>query len=460
MSRFNSLAFRLFATAAIWFLVFLPTAGIVIIQMYRKQAETSFDGRVVRTLLSILNDTIETGGNEPGQPKNVVEPLYMDAESGWYWQIKPLDVSPTRPGRILGSASLGSENLTILLDKTTAREKHTVWGYTVDPRGLKLRQAETMLLVGEGDEVQRYAIMVTGKIAEVEVDVRNFVRRLIAAFAAAGAGLLVVTLLQIRFILYPLRRVEKGLNDIRTGKSIRLAGIVPSEITSLQEEMNALLKSNEDVIERARTQVGNLAHGLKTPIAVLVNEARDHNSPLSAKVVEQTTLMRDQVQHYLDRARMAARVGVIGRVTEIEPVATSIARALERIHRDKDLLFDIICDPSVKFQGEKQDLEEMLGNLLDNASKWTKTEVRLTATVEDVKGTKLVAITVEDDGPGLTDEQLAEPIQRGRRLDETKPGSGLGQSIVADLAHSYHGTFTLARSPLGGLAATLRLPSA
>ncbi len=460
MSKFNSLAFRLFATAAIWFLVFLPTAGAVIIQMYRKQAETAFDGRIVRTLLSIVSDTIETGGNEPGQPKNVVEPLYIDAESGWYWQIKPLDVSPTRPGRLLGSASLGNESLTVLLDKTTAREKQNVWGYTIDPRGLKLRQAETMLLVGEGDEVQRYAITVTGKVAEVEVDVRNFVRRLIAAFAAAGAGLLVVTLLQIRFILYPLKRVEKGLNDIRTGKATRLAGIVPSEITSLQEEMNALLKSNEDVIDRARTQVGNLAHGLKTPLAVLVNEARDDGSPLAAKVVEQTTLMRDQVQHYLDRARMAARVGVIGRVTEIEPVANAIARALERIHRDKDLLFNITCEPGAKFQGEKQDLEEMLGNLLDNASKWTKSEVRLTTHADEIGGVKMVAITVEDNGPGLTDDQLAAPVERGRRLDETKPGSGLGHSIVADLAHSYRGTFSLARSDLGGLAATLRLPSA
>ncbi len=458
MRKLNSLAFRLFATAAIWFLVFLPTAGIVIIQMYRTQAETAFDGRIARTLLSIVNDTIETGGNEPGQPKNVVEPLYTDAESGWYWQIKPLDVSPTRPGRILLSNSLGNESLPILLDKTTAREKQTKWGYAVDPRGEKLRQAETMLLIGEGDEVQRYAISVTGKVAEVDVDVRNFVRRLVAAFAAAGAGLLVVTLIQIRFILYPLRRVEKGLNDIRTGKSTRLAGVVPTEITSLQEEMNALLKSNEDVIERARTQVGNLAHGLKTPIAVLVNEARDESSPLAAKVVEQTTLMRDQVQHYLDRARMAARVGVIGRVTDIEPVATSIARALERIHRDKDLLFDITCEPSAKFQGEKQDLEEMLGNLLDNAAKWTATEVRLTAKVD--QSSKTVAITVEDDGPGLTAEQLSSPIQRGRRLDETKPGSGLGHSIVADLAHSYRGRLTLDKSPLGGLAATLTLPSA
>ncbi len=460
MSKFNSLAFRLFATAAIWFLVFLPTAGVVIIQMYRKQAETSFDGRIVRTLLSILNDTIETGGNEPGQPKNVVEPLYIDAESGWYWQIKPLDVSPSRPGRLIGSNSLGNENLPVLLDKTTARERQTVWGYTLDARGLKLRQAETMLLIGEGDEVQRYAITVTGKVAEVEVDVRNFERRLIAAFAAAGAGLLVVTLLQIRFILYPLRRVEKGLNAIRTGKATRLAGIVPSEITSLQEEMNALLKSNEDVIERARTQVGNLAHGLKTPIAVLVNEARDDSSPLASKVVEQTTLMRDQVQHYLDRARMAARVGVIGRVTEIEPVANAIARALERIHRDKDLLFDITCDADVKFQGEKQDLEEMLGNLLDNAAKWTASEVRLTAHLQDYPRSRIVVIKVEDDGPGLTDEQLKAPVERGRRLDETKPGSGLGHSIVADLVHSYHGTFTLARSELGGLAVTLHLPAA
>jgi signal transduction histidine kinase len=168
---------------------------------------------------------------------------------------------------------------------------------------------------------------------------------------------------------------------------------------------------------------------------------------------------------------MAARIGVIGRITEVRPVGESIIRALERIHRDKQLDFSIDCPAGARFQGERQDLEEMLGNLLDNASKWARTKVSLLAS--PMAGTpngavaanaatlgQWLEIRVDDDGPGLTPEQLAEPIIRGRRLDETKPGSGLGHSIVADLAHSYGGKFVLCPSELGGLSARLTLPLA
>jgi signal transduction histidine kinase len=159
---------------------------------------------------------------------------------------------------------------------------------------------------------------------------------------------------------------------------------------------------------------------------------------------------------------MAARIGVIGRVTEVRPVTESIIRALERIYRDKHLTFSLECPPGVRFQGERQDLEEMLGNLLDNASKWARSKVAFVAVAalrED--GEKhWLEIKVDDDGPGLTPEQLADPIARGRRLDETKPGSGLGHSIVADLACSYGGALDLARSDLGGLSARLTIPLA
>ena len=147
---------------------------------------------------------------------------------------------------------------------------------------------------------------------------------------------------------------------------------------------------------------------------------------------------------------MAARIGVIGRVTEVRPVSESIMRALERIYRDKDLTYSLDCPPGDRFQGERQDLEEMLGNLLDNASKWARSRVSLAAhrcrRPQATRSGHWLEIRVEDDGPGLTAEQIAEPIMRGRRLDETKPGSGLGHSIVADLAHSYSGKLELARS--------------
>jgi signal transduction histidine kinase len=175
--------------------------------------------------------------------------------------------------------------------------------------------------------------------------------------------------------------------------------------------------------------------------------------------------MTTQVNLYLDRARMAARIGVIGRVTEVRPVSESIVRALERIYRDKDLTYSLDCPYGTRFQGERQDLEEMLGNLLDNASKWARSRVSLvTSTTFHTAGNgatgNWLEIRVDDDGPGLTADQIAEPIARGRRLDETKPGSGLGHSIVADLAYCYSGKFELARSESGGLSARLTLPLA
>ncbi len=464
MTRLNSLAFRLFATTAAWSLAVLPVAGFIIYQLYKKQVDAAFDQRIRFAMTVILADSIDHGGTEPGQPKDIGEALFEFPQSGWYWQIKPLDVSPERPARSLVSTSLGSETLTLLSDATKLTDREVNWGYVMGPLNQRLRQAETVHAFGEGEQTQRYSIAVAGKTDEIDVTVGEFLTRLVSALALVGAGLLMVTLFQVRFGLYPLRKVEQGLADIRSGKVTRLEGDLPMEIVSLQAELNALLKSNEDVIERARTQVGNLAHGLKTPLAVLMNEAADDKSALASKVSEQTKIMRDQVQHYLDRARMAARAGVIGRVTEVQGVADGIARALTRIYRDKDLSFTITCDDDAKFQGERQDLEEMLGNLLDNAAKWAGCEVRLTAkSVDEGQGksaVKMLCITVEDDGPGLTGAQLEQPIQRGRRLDETKPGSGLGHSIVADLAHSYRGKFKLAKSELGGLSATLTLPAA
>ncbi len=462
---FNSLAFRLFATAAAWTMFVLPLAGLLIYRLYSQEIEGAFDRRIGVLLTVILSDSIDHGGPEPGQPKDVGEILFEVTHSGWYWQIKPIDVSPERPARTLVSASLASESLASLSSlKPSADDRDVRWGYIKGPLGQSLRVAETVHLFGEGDEAQRYTIAVAGTVAEPQTSLGLFRTRLIASLALAGLGLLAVTLFQVRFGLYPLQRVEKGLAAIRSGDATRLDGHLPDEIVSLQDELNALLKSNQDIIERARTQVGNLAHGLKTPLAVLMNEAHDEKTPLAAKVNEQVVIMRDQVNHYLDRARVAARSGAIGRVTEVKQVGDAIVRALSRIYRDKGLSFEVLADETARFQGERQDLEEMLGNLLDNASKWSHTRVRLTADIvtegSGRSATRQLRIVVEDDGPGLTDGQLTEPVQRGRRLDETKPGSGLGHSIVADMAQSYRGTFSLAKSDLGGLAAILLLPSA
>jgi len=222
--------------------------------------------------------------------------------------------------------------------------------------------------------------------------------------------------------------------------------------------LNALIQSNREIVDRARTHVGNLAHALKTPLTVISNEARAHEGPLSSKVIEQTQIMRTQITHHLDRARVAARSSVIGDITDVDGVLQALKRTLDRLYEERGLDVEVASIPGLKFQGEKQDFEEMVGNLLDNACKWARSRVR--AEAQPGKGAARFTVIVDDDGPGLTEAELAKGVRRGQRLDETKPGSGLGLSIVADLAHLYKGRFELEPSPEGGLRARLELPAA
>jgi signal transduction histidine kinase len=313
--------------------------------------------------------------------------------------------------------------------------------------------------VERGDNAPKYSIIVAGPVDWLESRVANFLTRLAIALFLTGLGLVTVTLFQVRFGLLPLRRIEQGLADVRSGKAEKLEGELPAEIEPLQQELNALIASNQEIIDRARTQVGNLAHALKTPLAVITNEAREDKGPLGTKVAEQAEIMRDQVSHYLDRARVAARIGVIGRATPVLDVLEPLTRALERIHRDRAIALTLQCPSDLRFAGERQDLEEILGNLCDNACKWARSSVSVTA--QAAAGRKgRIAIAIEDDGPGLTPEQRARIGKRGVRLDESKPGSGLGLSIVTDLVQSYRGSLSLDQSARGGLRVDLDLPSA
>lgn len=458
--RFNSLAFRLFATSAAWTMIVLPLAGIIIFQLYRDDVQASFDGRIEKLVNAIAVDSLSSGGPQPVTPANRYEPLFEETHSGWYWQIRPLDAESNR----LVSASLATAQLPSPMEENVEPDANGArWMNAPGPVGETLRMVELIDTNNHIEGGDRYSVVVAGPVDWLESRNANFLTRLTIALALSGLGLVAVTLAQIRFGLLPLRKIEHGLADIRSGKSQRLEGELPAEIEPLQSELNALLRSNLDIVERARTQVGNLAHALKTPLAVITNEARDDKSQLGTKVAEQAALMRDQVAHYLDRARMAARVAVIGRVTDVEEVTGPLVRTLERIHSDRGIEIFVKVAGNPRFQGERHDLEEMLGNLLDNACKWGKSQVHLTARYQAAKsrtGRPQLLIEVEDDGPGLTPEQRKRIGKRGLRLDETKPGSGLGLSIVTELVQLYHGEFSLDQSDHGGLKVRLHLPSA
>lgn len=458
--RFNSLAFRLFATSAAWTLIVLPIAGFIIYSLYREDVQASFDAQLKKLATAIAIDSMSANRDKPEAPTNRYEPLFEVTQSGWYWQIKPLD-DATAPNLV--SASLATAQLPSPFErKFPTDESGTRWMNIAGPNDEPTRIVELVDSLDHEPGKPRYSIIVAGPLDWLEALVANFRNRLAVALTLAGLGLVAVTLFQVRFGLLPLKRVEQGLADVRSGKAEALEGVLPAEIAPLQTELNALIRSNQDIVERARTQVGNLAHALKTPLAVILNEAREETSPLAAKVSEQAEVMRHSITLYLDRARMAARVGVIGRVTDVGEVCGPMVRALERINRDRGIVVNFVPRAGVLFQGERQDLEEMLGNLLDNACKWAKGRVYLAiSAAPPVKGAQSeIEIVVEDDGPGLTAEQRSRIGKRGLRLDETKPGSGLGLSIVTELAQMYRGTIALDASRHGGLKATVRLPRA
>lgn len=459
--RLNSLALRLFATSAAWTLLALPLAGYIIYSLYRDDVQLSFDAQLRKLLTQITVDSMGTSGDVPVIPPNLYEPLFEVTQSGWYWQIRPIDGAP---GRTLVSPSLATAVLPSPYERRFPTDTSgTRWMNVPGPTNSTIRILEFIDSPGHDPENTKYSIIVAGPLDWFEATVKKFRTRLTSALALVGIGLLAATVFQVRFGLLPLRRIERGLASIRSGEVERLEGQLPAEIEPLQTELNALIDSNQDIIERARTQVGNLAHALKTPLAVITNEARDDRSKLGDKVAEQAQLMRDQISHYLDRARMAARAGAIGRVTPVDTTVEPLVRAIERIHGEKGIAISFFVQPGAQFQGEKQDLEEMLGNLLDNACKWGKAHAYLAATVDapaSAPRRKRLRITIEDDGPGLSAEQRAKIGKRGLRLDETKPGSGLGLSIVGDLATSYRGSLALDASEHGGLKAVLELPAA
>ena len=451
----KSLAFRLFASAAAWTLVVIPVAAILLVSLYREAVERNFDARLNVYMTSLVASTTGEGTRSPKEPANLGDPIFTLPFSGWYWQIKPLK-GAKRPLYVSDSLldqqlELPSQNGVSPDDTLTRRS------YAPGPDGQNLRIFEREIRPG-GPHSKPYSYAVAGDAAEIDADLAQFTTMLILALALLGLGLVIATFFQVRFGLLPLRAIRQDLASIRSGDAESLEGELPDEIQPLQQELNALIQSNRDVVERARTHVGNLAHALKTPLSVISNEARAHKGALADKVVEQAEIMRTQITHHLDRARVAARSGVIGDLTEVKPVLDALKRTLDRIYGERGIALTVRTAPGLKFQGEKQDFEEMAGNLMDNACKWAKARVVVEA--KSVPGAKRFTVAVDDDGPGLTEPERKRAMKRGQRLDESKPGSGLGLSIVADLAHLYKGRFELEPSPDGGLRARLTLPAA
>jgi signal transduction histidine kinase len=304
-----------------------------------------------------------------------------------------------------------------------------------------------------------YDLHVTGNVAELADEISTFRFQVFATLAAFALGLVAAAALQVSFGLRPLAAMSRRLADIREGRASRLEGQLPREIAVLGKELNALIDTNSAIVERSRTQVGNLAHALKTPLAVMLNEARAEGGPLADKVVEQVTVMRSEIDRYLDRARLAADRKVVGAVADVRRSLEGLIRVLSRAYPDRSLFLDAAAGAQPKARIERRDLEELVGNLMDNACKYGREQVLIALSVDDAdRDRPMVEIRVEDDGPGLPPTSYAEVLGRGKRLDETQPGSGFGLAIAAEIAETYGGSLVLGRAGLGGLAVTFRIP--
>jgi len=315
--------------------------------------------------------------------------------------------------------------------------------------------------IDAGDD-GRFLVQVAAPADAIQGQERSFEYALAATFLTLALALIGSTALAVRFGLRPLRVLREGVAAIRRGEAERIAGEFPQDVAPLATEVNQLIDANREIVERARTQVGNLAHALKTPLSVLMNEADSESPSLKEKVREQAEIMRRQVSFYLDRARAAARARTFGAATEVKPVVDGLVRTYEKLHGDRALTFDVELQPGLKFRGEAQDLTDLIGNLLDNAGKWARERVSIhaarAATAENKDAARFLIAEIDDDGPGLDKSARAAALERGKRLDESRPGSGLGLSIVVELASIYGGSLQLDQSPLGGLRAILRLP--
>ncbi|UTP38716.1 sensor histidine kinase [Phenylobacterium sp. LH3H17] len=451
-----SLVRRLVILAAGWTLAVLLVSAIVLALLFQQAAIRRFDQG-----LAELIDNLTAGASidDRGQ---VIAPALTDlralrAYSGKYWQI----AEPTPQGGIhvlVRSRSLWDSELKAPADIATQLQSQPGQPVSYDTRdelNKPLRAMATQVKLP--NRAAPVIFMAAEDRGPVDRDVRGFITATAVVFVLLGVGMVAAVVIQVRVGLNPLFALRREVASVRRGKAERVVRVYPTELAPLAEELNALLAHNQEVVERQRTHVGNLAHALKTPLSVMLTEARQTKGQLAGVVEEQAEAMRQQVDHHLRRARAAARTQGSGERTPVADVLDELSRTLERIFVDKGVVIDWDAPDDLYFLGERQDLLELAGNAMENAGKWCAAKVRIRTTPVSPERFRL---SIEDDGPGLTPEEREEVVRRGARLDESAPGSGLGLSIIDELARAYGGSLKLGKSRLGGLLVELDLPRA
>jgi len=434
--RLRSFRARLVAGTAVWTLLALVAAGMVLSLAFRRAVEIAFDDRLQSLLIAVIAALDVPPDGPAVMTRTIPEPRFERAYSGWYWQVSDAD------------HHLRSRSLWDHVMEAGAADAGSLRG----PRGEPLRVRERSLQFPSRELPIRVAV--AAPQAELQLEIDGFDRLLLAALTILGVGLAIAIGVQVAYGLRPLRRLADELQDVRSGRAERLGEDYPREVEPLVGAMNDVLGHQRQLIERARSHVGDLAHALKTPLSVLAADASRGGMDVAA-VKDQLGVMARLVDHHLTRAAAAGAKRVPGARTDVGDVVENLRRTLLRLHAGRGLSIDVAISNGLIFAGEREDLEEILGNLMDNACKWAAARVGVRA---NEVGHRL-HLQIDDDGPGLKSEAARRAIERGTRFDPTTPGSGLGLSIAADLIDLYGGSLTLDRADLGGLIVRLELPT-
>ena len=447
-----SLNTRLLLASSVVLTAFLGITGLVLDRAFRASADTALRDRLQVHVYALLAASDLDARGKLRLPAELPDPRFSLIGSGLYAEVVDGNGQPVwRSKSLLG--------LTIPFARTPPVGEREFVPIEVERDLPLLSLAFTVSWQANENSDRRYTYRVAENLVSFNAEVTRFRQSLWGWLAGAAILLLLVQGAVLRWSLAPLRRVADDLHAIETGLAQRLRGNYPRELRQLTDNLNGLLSSADSHLKRYRDSLGNLAHSLKTPLAVLRGavDGETNDAALRAIAREQLTGMAQLIDYQLQRAAVSGRTPLAAPV-EVKPVVEKIVAALTKVYADKDVRVTLDVETSATFHGDAGDLTEMLGNLLDNACKWCRQQVRVTARMRPTSGATRPSldISVEDDGPGIPENMKARVLQRGARADETTPGHGLGLAMVQDTLALYHGELVLETGPLGGLAVRLR----
>lgn len=441
----KKLAFRIIALSSIWIIIALVFTATLLVQTHREHTAQHYDAHVSLHMEELSGAVRFTSEGRFVMDFYPSDPRYREPNSGWYWEVKQAGKTLKR------SPSLGEFKLDI--GSIVPGGKTQVYEIN-GPQQQTLRVH--VLQVQPEPKLEPLVLLGTAPNTGITEEVAEYSNHIVFNFIALGIGLLLAVLLQVYVALQPLKALSTGISDIRAGNATKLPEDQLEDVRPLVDELNNLLDHNAVLVKRARNQLGDLAHSVKNPLTVINNAVRAMQTDQKDLILQQTTDISRSVDHYLSRARTYGTEKVLGSRSSIKTVTADLVYVMQKIYQDRNLVFDLSHLKGCWFKGEVQDLEDMLGNLLDNACKWAKSRVQMSCA--SVAGR--LEVSVEDDGPGIAAEEFENVMRRGHKLDESKPGHGQGLGIVKDICTLYGGTLQLSRSELGGLQVRLDLPSA